>query len=113
MTELSANINIRIDETTKKEAENLFKDLGMNISTAINLFLRQSIRNQALPFSITKNIPDAETIEAMKEAELILKNPKKYKSYDNMKDLKKALLGDQYMKLKVEFTAKFKKDLKQ
>lgn len=81
MADYTANINVRIDPETKREAENLFKDLGMNISTAINLFLKQSIRNQALPFSVTKNIPNAQTIEALKEAETILKNPQSYKTY--------------------------------
>jgi DNA-damage-inducible protein J len=94
MAEYTANINIRTDKTTKKLAEDLFKDLGMNLSTAINLFLRQSIRNRALPFAITKNVPNAETIEALKEAEQILKNPEKYKSYNNMADLKRDLLDD-------------------
>ena len=90
----STNINIRIDAVTKSEAEALFKDLGMTVSTAINLFLKQSIRNQALPFSITKNIPNAETTKALEEAKLILKEANKRKSYSNMKDLKKALLED-------------------
>ena len=94
MDSLSSNINIRIDRETKKEAEILFKDLGINMSTAINLFLKQSIRDQALPFSVTKNIPNYETIEALKEAALIFEHPEKYNSYNNMEDLKKALLED-------------------
>jgi DNA-damage-inducible protein J len=46
------NITIRIDETVKKEAESLFDNLGMTISGAINIFFRQAIREQAIPFQI-------------------------------------------------------------
>ena len=43
---------INIDDTTKKEAQELFKDLGMNLTTAINIFLKQAIREQGLPFYV-------------------------------------------------------------
>ena len=90
----STNINIRIDRSIKEEADNLFKDLGMNITTAINLFLKQSIRNQALPFHVTRNIPNKETAEAIKELDNMLKNPQEYESYANVDELKRALLGE-------------------
>ncbi|WP_342547471.1 type II toxin-antitoxin system RelB/DinJ family antitoxin [Paenibacillus sp. FSL P2-0089] len=47
------NINIRIDEDLKKEAELLFSDLGLNMTTAINIFVRQSLRQGGIPFEIT------------------------------------------------------------
>jgi len=46
------SINIRIDEDIKRDAENLFDKLGFSISGAINVFLRQAIREQAIPFQI-------------------------------------------------------------
>lgn len=46
------NITIRIDETIKQEAETLFDKLGLSMSGAINVFFRQAIREQAIPFSI-------------------------------------------------------------
>ena len=46
------NITIRIDEDIKKDAENLFAKLGLNISSAVNVFFRQAIREQAIPFQI-------------------------------------------------------------
>ena len=46
------NITIRIDEDVKREAELLFDKLGMTISGAINVFFRQAIREQAIPFQI-------------------------------------------------------------
>ncbi|WP_411347818.1 type II toxin-antitoxin system RelB/DinJ family antitoxin [Paenibacillus sp. WLX2291] len=47
------NINIRVDEELKREAESLFSELGMNMSTAVNIFIRQSVRQGKIPFEIT------------------------------------------------------------
>jgi len=47
-----ANFTVRIDDDVKKEAEILFEKLGMSISGAINIFFRQAIREQAIPFQI-------------------------------------------------------------
>jgi DNA-damage-inducible protein J len=47
------NINIRMDEDLKKEAESLFSDLGLNMTTAVNIFVRQSLRQGGIPFEIT------------------------------------------------------------
>ena len=46
------NITVRIDDEVKKEAEALFENLGLSMSGAINVFFRQAIREQAIPFSI-------------------------------------------------------------
>jgi DNA-damage-inducible protein J len=47
------NINIRMDEDLKKEAESLFSELGLNMTTAVNIFVRQSLRQGGIPFDIT------------------------------------------------------------
>ena len=47
-----ANINIRIDEDLKKDAEALFNDLGLSMTTAINLFLKQCVLCQGIPFEL-------------------------------------------------------------
>ena len=47
------SINIRIDSAVKQEAEQLFESLGMNMSTAFNIFVRQSLRTGGIPFKIT------------------------------------------------------------
>lgn len=47
------NINIRVDKEVKKEAELLFSELGLNMTTAVNIFIRQSIRQGGIPFDIT------------------------------------------------------------
>ncbi len=61
------NITIRLDTELKKEAEKLFSDLGMNMTTAFNIFLKQAVREQQLPF-IVSNIPNKLTIKAIKDA---------------------------------------------
>lgn len=53
------NITIRIDEDLKKQAEELFSDLGMNMTTAYIMFLKQAIREQRIPFAISRNLPNA------------------------------------------------------
>lgn len=46
------NVNIRIDKDVKKQADLLFNDFGMNFTTAVNAFIRQSLRERAIPFQI-------------------------------------------------------------
>ena len=58
---------INIDEETKKEAQELFKDLGMNLTTAINIFLKQAIRERGLPFYVGQAKYKDEVYQAMKE----------------------------------------------
>lgn len=50
----NVNVTIRMDKELKKEAEKLFDELGLNLSSAINIFIRQAVREQAIPFMITK-----------------------------------------------------------
>ncbi len=67
--------SIRTDAALKREADRLFADLGMNFSTAVNMFLRQAVREQGLPFKPSRNVPNAETRTAMREAEAIAHDP--------------------------------------
>lgn len=67
----TTNISIRMDTDTKAKADALFSELGINISTAFNIFVRQSLREGRIPFDISLNKPTNETIAAMLEAERI------------------------------------------
>lgn len=60
--------NIKIDPTLKQESQTLFESLGLNLSTAVNMFLRQAVREQAIPFRVGNPIPNAETIKAIEDA---------------------------------------------
>lgn len=75
-----------MDSNLKSQAEALFGELGMNLSTAFNIFVRQSLREGRIPFDISLNQPNKETIAAMMEAERIAKNPS-VKGYTNLDEL--------------------------
>lgn len=64
----TTNINVRIDENLKKDADQLFSDLGLTMSTAITMFLKSAISNNGIPFEIKRKEPNAETIAAMEDA---------------------------------------------
>ena len=82
----TTNINIRMDSDLKAQADALFGELGMNLSTAFNIFVRQSIRDGGIPFEITLNQPSKDTIAAMLEAERIAKDPSE-KGYNDLDEL--------------------------
>ena len=87
---LTTNLTIRIDSSLKDEAESLFKDLGMSLSTAFNIFLRQAVRMQAIPFSISRGITNRTTLAAMREAERIAEDPE-VPGYHDRASLQKSL----------------------
>ena len=57
--------NVSIDADIKKQAQELFAELGMDLSTAINIFIRQALRQHSIPFEITADTPNEETIRAI------------------------------------------------
>ena len=65
----TSNVCIRMDSKVKAAAEALYEELGMNLSTAFNIFVRQSLRERGIPFKITEGSPSQETVSAMLEAE--------------------------------------------
>ena len=82
----TTNISIRMDKDLKVAAESLFEELGMNLSTAFNIFVRQSLREGGIPFMISEGKPNKETVAAMLEAERIAKDSavKGYTSVDEL-----------------------------
>ena len=86
----TTNLNIRTDKEIKEAAEKIYSSLGLNMTTAINMFLRASIRESGIPFELKLDVPSDETIKAIEEGRMIAKDTK-VKSYDNMDDLRKAL----------------------
>ncbi len=84
---------IRIDAETKKLSTELFSSLGLDMSSAVNMFLRQCVLRNGLPFSVSMPEYSQETIEAMLEAKRIAHDPD-VKGYTNMKDLMAALDAD-------------------
>lgn len=86
MSGTTTNISIRMDTELKAQADELFNALGMNLSTAFNIFVRQSLREGRIPFEISLNQPSKETIAAMLEAERIARDPS-VKGYTDMDEL--------------------------
>lgn len=80
----TVNVTIRMDENLRKEAANLFDDLGMGLNQAITIFVKQAVREQKIPFEISRNIPNKDTLEAFEEAEQIKQGKKAYKAYDDV-----------------------------
>ena len=86
----TTNFTVRIDSEIKKQCEEMFGELGVDLATAINVFLRQSLRVGGFPFDVRLPQPNEETIAAMMEAERIARDPT-VKAYSNVEELFKAL----------------------
>ena len=92
MSKVSANISI--DAETKARAQVLLADLGMDLSTAVNIFLRQMLYEGGIPFSISRDVPNKITREAMKEAQEMSRFPEKYKKYTDVDSMMEDILGE-------------------
>lgn len=81
------NLNIRTDAEIKASAEKIFEQLGLNMSTAVNIFLRQAVRQGGLPFEVKLDIPSETTAAAIREGRELLtdKNAKGYKDIDDLR----------------------------
>lgn len=83
----TANINVRVDANLKKEAEGLFNDLGLSMSSAITMFLKSAVRCDGIPFDVRRNPLNANTREALEEYKEIKAHPENYKRYDSFASL--------------------------
>ena len=88
----TTNITMRMDEDLKAQAEELFADLGLNMTSAFTIFVKQAIREQRIPFTISRDIPNAETMEAIEEVKQMKQNPSIGKSYTDVDEMMKELL---------------------
>lgn len=88
----TTNISIRMDTELKSQADAFFGELGMNLTTAFTIFVKQSLRDGKIPFEISLNQPNKATISAMLEAEKIAKDPN-VKGYHDLDELFEDLNG--------------------
>ncbi len=86
----STNLNIRTDREVKDAAEKIFSELGITMTTAVNMFLRQTIRENGIPFELKLNAPNALTVAAIEEGRQLAYD-KTAAGYTTMDDLKAAL----------------------
>lgn len=83
----TTNINVRVDTELKQSAEALFNDLGLNMSSAITMFLKSAVSYDGIPFEVKRQTPNAETKAALAEYEEMKKNPGSYKRYSSFDDM--------------------------
>lgn len=84
----NTTMTIRTDKEIKQQAQMIFSELGMDMSTAINVFLRQAVNHRGFPFELTLDIPNETTKKAMLNAE---NNIDTYGPYDSVEALMEAL----------------------
>ncbi len=83
----TTNITMRIDVELKSQLQDLVSNLGMDMTTFFTMAAKQAVREQALPFLPSLDVPNSETLAAMKEAEKMAKHPERYKSYHNFDEI--------------------------
>lgn len=86
----TTNFSVRMDSDIKRQCESLYGELGINLTTAINVFLRQSLRVGGFPFDVRLEQPNRETIAAMLEAERIVHDPN-VKRYSDVEEALREL----------------------
>lgn len=86
----NVNVTIRMDESMKRQADDLFSDLGLTLSSAVTVFVKQAIREQAIPFAISRDMPNRETLEAIDEVRRLKKDPDK-KTYGSFEEILREL----------------------
>ena len=86
----TTNLNIRTDKAIKAQAEEIFSELGLNMTTAINMFLRTTIREQGIPFELKLDVPNDTTAAAIEEGRKLMADPSAPR-YSSMEELKTAL----------------------
>ena len=85
------SVSFRIDTDLKNQADALFANLGLNMTTAFNMFLRQAVREGRIPFDVTTHVPNKETVAAMLESIQLMNDPnaKGYTLEEALEELKK------------------------
>lgn len=89
------SLNLYIDENLKEEAAKLFKDLCLDLSTAVSIFFRKALLVHGIPFEITTESYNKETQDAFKEIKKSKKHPEQYKDYSSVNELMEDCLKDE------------------
>ena len=84
----TTNLNVRIDAELKKQSEQIFNELGLTMSTALTVFLRQAVRSNGIPFEMRLNTPNNETLAAIADVDL---NRGMSKPFNSVKELMEDL----------------------
>ena len=88
------NINIRMDAELKKQFEAFCAVMGMTMTTAFNIFAKKAVREYRIPFEISGDVPNAETVEAIREVKQMKAEPNRGKTYSDVDQMMEELLAD-------------------
>lgn len=91
----TTNLNIRTDKGIKDQAEEIFAELGLNMTTAVNMFLRTAVREHGIPFELKLDVPNETTVAAIEEGRKLMTDPAapRYSSMDELKARANATLN--------------------
>ena len=89
-TMATTNLNIRTDKEVKDQADKIFNELGLNMTTAINIFLRSAIREHGIPFAVKLDVPNETTAAAIEEGRRIASDTS-VKGFSGIDDLRKEM----------------------
>lgn len=87
-----ANVTMRMDEELKNQLQELVSNLGMDLTTFFTITAKQAVREQRIPFNISMEIPNTETIAAIEEVRKMKENPAMGKSYTDVDQMMEELL---------------------
>ncbi len=90
----NTSINIRMDADLKRQFEAFCADVGMTMTTAFNVFARKVVRENRIPFEISGDMPNAETIEAIQEVKRMKADPNMGRTYSDVDQMMEELLAD-------------------
>lgn len=91
MESLTTAISVQVDRQDKELATGILSNLGLNMSTYVNMAIKQLINKDGVPFEVVNPRPSKELLEAIQEGEDILNGKVKAKSYTNMYEMLKDL----------------------
>ena len=86
--------NITLDAEDKARAQEFLSSVGMDLSTAVGVFIKQMLREGKIPFEIKSEIPNSETAAAMREAEEFEKHPENFRRYSSFSQLVEEVTED-------------------
>ena len=89
-----STISFDVDSELKRKAENIFEEFGLNMASAMNMFLEKIVDNKEILFDFEEEIPNEETKLALAEYDEMVNNPEKYKRYDSVDEMMKDIDAD-------------------
>ena len=94
MANVTSVINVNVPAEVKEEANSILNNLGLNMTTAINVFLKRVIYERGIPFEVKEPRPSKQTLASLQELDYMEAHPDEYKDYYSVAELKESLLSD-------------------